>query len=181
VLDNSGNGTYANISNGIRWAADSGAKVINMSLGGSFASSTLESAVNYAASKGVVVVAAAGNAGNTKQQYPAFYTNCVAVAATDQSDRRARFSTYGSWVDCAAPGVGIASCYPTNSYVYMDGTSMAAPHVSALAALVWDTPFGTSATAVRNRVQSTGDLVTNNFHSYPTRRINAARAVGAIP
>lgn len=177
VLNNSGSGAYSDIADGIYWAAANGAKVINMSLGGSGGSSTLLNAVNSAWSSGLVIVAAAGNNGNTAPSYPAYYANCIAVAATDSSDRRASFSNYGSWVDCAAPGVNIASTYPGNSYVYMSGTSMASPNVAGLAALVWSTGYGYSNSSVRSRITSTGDLVTSGFGSYPTRRINAYNAV----
>lgn len=177
VLGDNGSGYLNEIANGITWAADNGAKVINMSLGGPSGSTTLLNAVNYAWNRGVVIVASAGNNGNTQPNYPAYYTNCIAVAATDRNDRRASFSTYGSWVDCAAPGVDIASTYKNNTYVYMSGTSMAAPFVAALAALVWTTPYATSNTAVRSRVTTTGDAVSSGFGRYPTKRINAWRAV----
>ena len=89
VLGDTGSGAYSGIASGIIWAADNGAEIINMSLGGSSTSSTLEDAINYAWSKGVVVVAAAGNSGNTTPFYPAYYTNCIAVAATDANDAKA--------------------------------------------------------------------------------------------
>jgi len=177
VLGNNGSGYLSEIANGITWAADNGAKVINMSLGGSSGSTTLQNAVNYAWNKGVVLVAAAGNAGNTRQTYPAAYTNCIAVAATTSNDSRASFSTYGSWVDCAAPGVDIASTYKGSAYAYMSGTSMAAPHVAGLAGLVWATSHGTSNTNVRSRIETTGDPVSSGFRNSPTRRINALKAV----
>lgn len=177
VLNDSGSGSHAAIANGIVWAADNGAKVINMSLGGPSGSSTLQNAVNYAWNKGVVVVASAGNAGNTAANYPAYYTNALAVAATDRNDKRASFSTYGSWVDIAAPGVDVASTYINSQYVYMSGTSMAAPHVSALAGLVWGTSYGPSASAVRMRLVNTGDSVSTGFGPYPLKRINARKAV----
>jgi thermitase len=177
VLDDTGSGSHAAIANGIVWATDNGAKVINMSLGGSSGSSTLQNAVNYATTRGVLVVASAGNAGNTRANYPAYYSNALAVAATDRNDARATFSTYGSWVDLAAPGVDIASTYIGSQYVYMSGTSMAAPHVSALAGLVFGTSYGTSASAVRTRLINTGDNVTTRFGSYPLKRINARKAV----
>ncbi|MGV3616976.1 MAG: S8 family peptidase [Fimbriimonas sp.] len=177
VLNDSGSGSHAAIANGITWAADNGAKVINMSLGGTTGSTTLQNAVTYAVNKGVLVVASAGNAGNTRANYPAYYSNTLAVAATDRNDARASFSTYGSWVDIAAPGVDVASTYPGSQYVYMSGTSMAAPHVSALAALVAGTSYGTSASAIRTRLINTGDPVSTKFGQYPLRRINARKAV----
>jgi len=137
VLDDMGMGAFSWITSGIIWAADNGAEVINMSLGSSYYSSAMEDAVNYAWKKGVVVVAAAGNNATTTPYYPAYYTNCIAVAATDANDAIASFSNYGDWVDVAAPGVSIISTYKGNSYVYRSGTSMASPHVAGLAALLF--------------------------------------------
>jgi len=144
VLGDDGSGSYAAVANGIIWAADHGARVINMSLGGTMYSATLESAVNYAWSKGVVVVAAAGNNSSTAQFYPAAYSNTIAVAATNADDTLASFSSRGDWVDVSAPGVSIFSTVPTGScplcassgYRYASGTSMASPFVAGLAALV---------------------------------------------
>jgi thermitase len=96
VLGDTGSGYTSWIANGIRWAADNGAKVINMSLGSPSPSSTLQSAIDYAWSKGVVVVAAAGNSGTDAQHYPAAYTNAIAVGATDNTDAKAGYSNYGS-------------------------------------------------------------------------------------
>ena len=135
VLGDTGSGFYSWIASGIIWAADNGADVISMSLGGSSASSILEDAINYAWSKGVVVVAAAGNNGNMVPVYPAYYANCIAVAATDASDARPLWSNYGDWVDVAAPGSGILSTFKNDNYVYMSGTSMATPHVAGLGML----------------------------------------------
>ena len=158
VLDDTGSGYYSWIANGITWATDNGAKVINMSLGGTAADSTLASAVDYAWSKGVVVVAAAGNNGNSLPFYPAAYDNCIAVGATDRKDAKASFSNYGSWVDVAAPGVDIYSTYNTGGYISMSGTSMASPHVAGLAALVWatnyGTGYGTGNASVRSRIEN---------------------------
>jgi thermitase len=184
VLDDTGSGYYSWIASGIIWAADNGAKVISMSLGGSSASSTLQSAINYAWGKGVVVVAAAGNNGNTTPVYPGYYTNVIAVGATDSNDAKASFSTYGSWVDVAAPGLNIFSTLPNHAnqigsqnYDYLSGTSMATPYVAGLAGLVWATSCGTSNTNVRNRIQSTADPITGTGTYWQYGRINAYKAV----
>jgi len=137
VLDASGSGTLTNVARGITWAADNGAHILNLSLGSSSGSQSLSDAVNYAWNRGCLVVAAAGNGGSSSPQYPAYYTNCIAVAATDSNDRLASFSQWGSWVDLAAPGVSIYSTYRRNTYRTLSGTSMACPHVSGAAALVW--------------------------------------------
>lgn len=195
VLNDSGSGAYSWIANGITWAVANKAKVINLSLGGSIKSRTLENAVNFAWNNGVVVVAAAGNSGNQSKTYPAAYTNAIAVAATDNLDKKAYFSEYGSWVDVAAPGVNIYSAWNDNSspsnpqpvclsiyecYKYASGTSMATPMVSAVAALIWSNPaFGTSAQSVRNRLESTADKITGTGSYWVWGRINAAKAVGA--
>ena len=89
VLRDNGSGYYSWVANGITWAADNGAEVISLSLGGSSASSTLENAINYAWDKGVVIVTAAGNNGNSNPFYPAYYANCIAVAGTDANDNLA--------------------------------------------------------------------------------------------
>ena len=181
VLGDNGRGSYSWVANGIIWSADNGAKVINMSLGGSSASQTLEEAINYAWSKGVVLVAAAGNDNTSAPLYPAFYQNVIAAAATDQNDVKASFSNFGDWVDVAAPGVDIISTYPRKGwkdrYARMSGTSMSSPHVAGLAALVWETVYGADNLSVRNRIESTVDPLTDI--SIGKGRINAARAVGA--
>jgi thermitase len=183
VLGDTGSGFYSWIASGIIWAADNGADVISMSLGGSSASSILEDAINYAWSKGVVVVAAAGNNGNMVPVYPAYYANCIAVAATDASDARPLWSNYGDWVDVAAPGSGILSTFKNDNYVYMSGTSMATPHVAGLAALVFTTVSDTNGDGklddeVRSRIEATCDDIGVSGIGYG--RINAARAVGDV-
>src|SRR3989344_775967 len=146
VLRDDGAGAYSWIANGIVWSADNGAKVINMSLGGSSPSRTLESAVNYAWNKGVVLTGAAGNSGNQSKTYP---------------------GAYKKWVDVAAPGQDIFSTFPNHpykinkspNYDYGSGTSMATPMTSATAALIWSTGYGTSASSVRSRLESTTDKI----------------------
>jgi len=150
VLGDNGFGSYSAIAQGITWAADNGAQVVNMSLSGTTASSTLERAVNYAWSRGVVVAAAAGNNGSSTPVYPAYYANAIAVAATDSVDHLASFSDFGSWVDVAAPGVNIYSTYPGGGYAYLSGTSMAAPYVAGEAALLFATLVDTNGDGVLN-------------------------------
>lgn len=197
VLDDTGNGYYSGIAAGIVWAADNGAKVISMSFGGTLPSLTLRNAVNYAWAKGAVLVAAAGNNSTNEPFYPAFYANCIAVAATDANDQKASFSNYGKWVDVAAPGVDILSTLPNHpnvigilltlstpsnaigitGYGSLSGTSMATPHVAGIAGLVWATGYGTSNLAVRARIERTADKVPGTGLYWAYGRVNAARAV----
>ncbi len=190
VLDDTGSGAYSWIANGIIWAADNGAKVINLSLGGSSKSRTLENAINYAWNKGAVVVAAAGNSGNPSKTYPAAYSRVIAVAATNNKDQKSSFSNYGSlWVDVAAPGENIFSTFPNHPFViqtkygrsqdydFASGTSMAAPMTSGVVALVWSTPYGTSNSSVRARLELTADKIPGTGFYWSAGRINAGRAV----
>ena len=180
VLDNSGSGYYSWIANGIIWAADNGAKVINLSLGGSFDSSTLRDAVNYAWGKGVVIVAAAGNSNNSRALYPAYYSNSIAVAATDSSDNKASFSSYGWWVDLAAPGVSIYSTYK-GGYAYLSGTSMATPFVSALSSLVFANNPAFANSQVRNKIESTAERIARTGTYWTYGRIDACAALDCVP
>jgi len=186
VLDDNASGYYSWIAKGIIWATDHGAKVINMSLGGNRKSSVLEDAVNYAWNNGVVVVAAAGNSGNPSRTYPAYYQNCIAVAATDDNDQKASWSSYGKWVDVAAPGVDIYSTFPDHPYTigkslgydYGSGTSMSTPHVAGIAALVWATEPGLSNQAVRDKIEQGADPVSGTGDYWIWGRVNACNAVG---
>jgi subtilisin family serine protease len=108
-LADNGGGPYSAVASGIVWAVDHGAKVINMSFGGSADSNTLREAIDYAWNKGAVLVCAAGNSGSAVPMYPAAYPNCISTAATTPQDTRTTFSNYGDAVDVAAPGTGILS------------------------------------------------------------------------
>lgn len=139
VLNASNVGTWADIADGITYAADQGAHIINLSLGGPVYSQTLENAVVYAAGRGAIIVAAAGNAFSSNPFYPAYFPETVAVVATDAFDILWPYSNFGDAVDVAAPGVNIWSTLWSatagDTFGFMTGTSMAAPHVSGLAAL----------------------------------------------
>jgi thermitase len=187
VIDSNGQGTWDQIAQGIIWAADNGAKVISMSLGGPDPSATLEAAVDYAWNAGAVVVAAAGNDGTTTQFYPAAYTHAIAVAATTSSDTRASFSNYGSWVDVAAPGENILSTAPDHAnaiwlygvkYGTLSGTSMATPHVAGVAGLVWSSGLCSDNACVRSRIETTADHVPGTGSDFVWGRVNACTAVG---
>jgi len=182
VLGDDGSGYYSWVVNGIVWAADQGAQVINLSLGGASSSNVLQDAVNYAWSKGSVVVAAAGNTGNTRPQYPGYYQNVIAVAATDSNDKKASFSTYGNWVDVAAPGVNIYSTYKGNSYNSLSGTSMSTPFASGVSALIWARGICETNTCVREQLEKTTDKISGTGKYWTWGRINAYKAVsGAGP
>jgi serine protease len=155
VLSAQGSGSMAGIAQGIRWAADHGAQVINMSLGGPFPIGTIGSAVKYAHAKGVTVVAAAGNDGHGKVSYPARYPGVIAVAATQFDETTTFYSNWGPQIDIAAPGGNVRvdqngdgkpdgvlqhTIVPKNTsqtdYLWFMGTSMASPHVAGVAALI---------------------------------------------
>jgi subtilisin family serine protease len=134
VLDASGSGDDTRIAAGIVWAADHGARVINLSLGGPGDTPELDAALEYASGKGAVVVAAAGNSGTTVPFYPAANANALSVAATTTADRAYPWSNHGPWVNVAAPGCNVAPGRGT-AYQLFCGTSSAAPIVAGLAAL----------------------------------------------
>ena len=134
ALGPDGYGTWSAVADGITWAADQGADVINLSLGAPGASMTVKSAVDYARSRGVTVVAAAGNAGSTTPFFPADFPGVLAVAASDETDTLYSFSNRGSWVELSAPGCA-STVSRSGGWHEFCGTSAAAPFVSGLAAL----------------------------------------------
>ncbi len=127
------------VAEAIRWATDEGADVVNMSIGGTgtfgLPSETVERAIEYADANGTVCVAAAGNAGNDKVDFPARHPMVVGVGAVDENETVADFSNRGDGVDIAAPGVRVTSTLPGDDYGDKSGTSMSAPHVAAVVAL----------------------------------------------
>ena len=135
ALDRTGAGAVSGIASCIGYLAAVGAKVISLSLGTPDSSATLRNAVAAASLSGLVL-AAAGNSGAATLEYPAAYPEAVSVAATDRRDRRAASSTANAAVDIAAPGVGITSTWRDGGYRTISGTSMAAPHVTGVAAII---------------------------------------------
>lgn len=190
VLGDEGWGASSVVAEGIVWAADQGAQVINMSLAYNYQSLTLEAAVDYAWDRGVLLAAAAGNDGTRHRNYPAAYANCMAVAATNDDDERVDepgwwASNYGDWVDVAAPGLYIYSTFPNHdyaigkelSYDLGSGTSMATAFVSGLAGLLFGQDPGRTNADVRALIENTADPVAGTGVYWVHGRINAYRAV----
>jgi subtilisin family serine protease/PKD repeat protein len=166
---------------GLAWAANNGADVINMSWGGGGSSNFGQNTATAAYNQGAILVAAAGNDGSTSQLYPAAYTNVIAVASTNTSDARSSFSQYGTWIDISAPGSGILSTVATNnSYSRYDGTSMASPNVSGLLGLMKSYAPNASNTNLINCLYSSADPVTSNASQMGAGRINAFAALQCV-
>ena len=158
VLDGGGSGQSSNVAAGIIYAADHGARVINLSLGGTNADAGTHAAIQYAISKGSVVLAAAGNSGEqgSPKIYPGAFPEVIAVGAVDSHNQRASFSNIGDYVDVVAPGVDTISTYKgsTSAYAFGSGTSMATPYAAAEAALI--VASGTRDVAgVRHMIEAT--------------------------
>ncbi|WP_225228949.1 S8 family peptidase [Bacillus sp. PS06] len=136
VMGNEGYGSSFDIANGIKWATDNGADIINMSLGNYRDSDLLHDAIKYAYDHDVIVIAASGNDNSNHPSYPAAYPEVLSVSAVDYQGNKASFSNYGDYVDITAPGVHIPSTYLESQYAALSGTSMATPHVAALAGLI---------------------------------------------
>lgn len=207
VLDNSGSGDTLGIIQGIQYAVDNGARVINLSLGGPFPcawSRTLQVAVSYAVSRRAAVIAAAGNSNTDAANFaPASCTGVITVGATGPDDERASYSSYGSVVDIAAPG-GNAQAYgfpnttanqncinynsplsflcrirsttPNNTYSLYDGTSMAAPHVAGVAALMLSVNPNLTPDQIETLLKNSGDVIATD-RAIGGKRLNAYRAL----
>jgi len=173
VLDSSGYGTVANVASAITYAADHGAKVINISLAFNGSTSTLQNAVNYAWNHGVVIVAAAANASTNTPYYPAALPNVIAVSAVDQNDNLASFSNYGNWITVSAPGVSVYTTANGGGYLYGSGTSVSSPIVAGLAGLVFSANPNLTNTQVVN-------LITGNADDVGTPGFDVANGWGRI-
>jgi thermitase len=186
VLNENNAGTWSGVAEGILYATDQGARVINLSLGASVSSKTLENAVNYAIAHDVLIVAAAGNMGVERKFYPAALEGVMAVSATDATDQRWVLSNIGDYIDVAAPGHAVYSTFNDlnnyyGGYNYMSGTSMAAPHVAGLAGLLLSQKPDRSAEDLYQIITTTADKLNQvNCDSYiGFGRINIARALAA--
>ena len=174
VLDANGSGSYANIAKGIYYAVDNGANVINLSLGGNSSNDTLKSAIEYASSKNVIVVMAAGNNGDSIPSYPAryAYNSGIAVGAVDQNNNLADFSNRSGSQEITyvtAPGVDVYSTIPNNQYANYNGTSMAAPHIAGVVALMLSANPNLTESQVRQIITSTSANSTNPPDPTPTQ------------
>lgn len=190
-ISNNGSATYSAMAAAITWAADHGARVINVSYAGTISSSTLDSAVAYATNHGAIVIAAAGNAGVGTATYPAHSPGAISVAASDQSDNLMNYSNFGSWVDVAAPTGNITTWLrdPKTGLPYgygpVGGTSISAPVVSGIVALMLSAAPNATVTEVKNALFSSVDPVTGVAQDGSTGdlrygRVNAYKALLAI-
>jgi type VII secretion-associated serine protease mycosin len=183
-------GRVENVVAGLLWAVAQGAKVINMSLGDEGTSPLLRDAIRYALERDVVLVAASGNfeegrhSSTNTMNYPAAMPGVISVGATDNGDRLADFSFWGHWMSVTAPGVEIHSSIPAEgseagAYEYEQGTSMAAPFVAGVAALLRSRFPDWTARQVRQRLEQTAqDLGPGGFdEQFGHGRIDARRAV----
>jgi thermitase len=181
-LDNDGHGYEDDLANAIIHAVDEGANIINLSWGGD-ESMLIHDAIEYAYANDVLVIASAGNDGTSNKHYPAAHEEVVAVTATDATDKPAFFTSFGDWVEVAAPGVNILSTMWSGSYKNMSGTSMAAPHVSGAAALIWSrSPNMTRDQLIKQLLYTSDDLGDQGFDEYyGYGRINIRRAIETPP
>lgn len=171
VFDNGG-GWYggADLIDALDFCVDAGSNVVSMSLGGGAPSDIEEAAFDAAFAGGAINIAAAGNHGTSDYLYPASYDSVVSIAAVDSSEVKAGFSAFNDQVELAAPGVGVLSTLPGNTYAAWSGTSMATPHVSGVAALVWSHYPGCTAEEIRfalsNSAKDKGDAGYDNSYGY---------------
>ena len=183
VLDSDGTGWNSVISCGIYYAVERGAKVINMSINGD-CSEDEEGAIDYAVQKGVTVVVSAGNKNHDvvrNNNCPAHKKNVICVGAIDSGNVKADFSNYGSTLDVVAPGVGIYSCVPGGYYESWDGTSMATPHVAALAAMIkLLNPSMSPAqieNAIKNRCKDLGSAGWDKYYGYGIPNFTTSKTI----
>jgi type VII secretion-associated serine protease mycosin len=193
IMNANGSGLTSNLVAGIRWAADHDAKVINMSIGGYPASTSVQDAVNYAWIKGVVLVGAAGNNRREETHYPASHTHVISVSATQADDEFTNWSSYGPKVDVSAPGGSVlttncntsrtGSCMYGGDHIIISGTSFATPNTAGVVALLRAKyPSWTPQQVVDRLISTVDDLGYGGWDKYyGFGRVNAYRAVGGSP
>ena len=169
-----GAGIVDNINNGIKWAVDNGADIINMSLGIRHSAGGLphEDVIRYALGKGVTVIAASGNDGTAERYYPGALPGVIAVGAVDGGGNLTPFTSYGAHITVLAPGVNVYSSFAHNGYAYASGTSQASPFVAGAVALMKSFARG------RDRRLSTRDVVNilRRTSERPDRHLRTERA-----
>ncbi|MGL5876861.1 MAG: S8 family peptidase [Xenococcaceae cyanobacterium] len=186
VLAASGGGTIADIAEGIKFAADRGANIINMSLGGGGESNLMKEAIDYAHKKGVVIIAAAGNSNQNASAYPARYPHVISVAATGAAGEKAPYSNFGAGVDIAAPGGSNTGKILQNTidprtgesaFLEFQGTSMAAPHVAGVAALIEASGISEPDRVRQILLQSARKVKEDPLNHYGAGHLDAAASV----
>jgi len=162
------------IANAIYYAIENNATILSMSFGGTN-SSVMEDAIRDAYNNGTILVAASGNDGDSDKNYPAAYNNVISIAAIDSDNTSASYSSYGSWVDLAAPGTSIWSTYYDDTYLSTQGTSMAAPMIAGSIGLIKTLFSGKNQTEIKNALNNTGSVV--DFSGFLIPRINIYSAI----
>ena len=190
VLNDQGVGYISDVAKGITDAADMGARVISLSLGGAGHTQTMHTALDYAIAHNALPVCAMGNSYNQEALEPAYWHDCLSVIATDKNGSKADFSNYGTKADVAAPGVAIVSTLPTypvtlNNYGFyqnydaLSGTSMATPHVAGLAGLVFSNNPSLTPVQVRGIIEATAGNGSGWTNTLGFGLVNASKAVAA--
>lgn len=185
ALNRRGGGDDASVARAIVWAADNGAQIINMSLGGTSPSTVIHEAVQYATGRGILIVAASGNAqqdGNPTS-YPAAYPEVLAVSSTSNNDAITGFANTGAYIDIAAPGVGLWTTLPDNEYGPPNGTSFSSPYVAGAAGLVRSLRPDLDGMAIKCVLEATTDDqgTPGKDDDYGWGRLNVFRAVQLAP
>ncbi|MGK7943900.1 MAG: S8 family peptidase [Microcystaceae cyanobacterium] len=185
VLSASGGGNIADIAEAIRFAADNGADIINMSLGGGGENKVMKDAIDYAHDKGVLIIAAAGNSGQNAASYPARYPNVISVSALDSTGVKAPYSNFGAGVDISAPGGSDKGLIIQETidrqgkvaFKGLQGTSMASPHVAGVAALIKAAGIDDPAQITEILKQSSRKVTEDPFNHFGAGQLDAGEAV----